>query len=208
MDMQKAREIARGAEAVIEETSWYGKKAVKKHRIPKGYRLPELDRELRRSRTRAEARLFRDARSAGFPTPMILDMDMEEASITMEYLDGPTAKAHINEHPQGAPGICEQIGVFIGRLHGQDMVHGDLTTSNIILMEGGPVFIDMGLGGRVASNEEKAVDLHLIKEALESTHNHIPGLYEALLEGYRQSFSSASEIEKRTVEIEKRGRYT
>ncbi|MDG6220975.1 MAG: KEOPS complex kinase/ATPase Bud32 [Candidatus Thermoplasmatota archaeon] len=204
----KAREIARGAEAVIEEEEWFGKKVVRKHRIPKGYRIPELDQELRKSRTRAEARLLRDARNAGFPTPHILDLDEETGSLIMEYIEGPTAKVVINKEPQRAPEMSREMGRLVGILHGAGMVHGDLTTSNIICSPSGLVFIDMSLGGKDAGDEEMGVDIHLIKEAMESTHNHIPGLFNSFLEGYKESFACAERIEKKMREIESRGRYT
>src|SRR5207302_11045061 len=84
--------IKRGAEAELRRTEFLGRAAVDKVRVPKSYRVPELDDGLRRSRIRIEARLMAEARAAGVPVPIIYDIDLVEAKIVMEYVAGPTLK--------------------------------------------------------------------------------------------------------------------
>ncbi len=117
-------EIGRGAEAVI--TLEEG--AVRKWRIPKGYRLPELDEQIRRERTIREARITSEARRCGVPTPII--KDVLKFDLIMEHVGGQKLKDVIT------PALSEQVGEMVGRLHKAGIIHGDLTTSNMILRDG------------------------------------------------------------------------
>jgi len=200
--------LARGAEAVIYLGWFLGERAVYKERVRKSYRHPEIDSYLRRVRTLSEARIMVDARRAGFPTPHIFDVDADSGVIVMEYVEGERARDWINRHPDDARGLLFSLGRMLGRLHSAGIVHGDLTTSNIIISAHGPVFIDMGMGSRGAGVEEFGVDLHLFKEALESTHSHIEGLFQEACDGYADEMPIAEKVFERVRDIEKRGRYT
>jgi Kae1-associated kinase Bud32 len=103
--------------------------------------------------------------------------------------------------------VCQTIGRNIAKLHDADIIHGDLTTSNMILREGEVIFIDFGLGFQNGRIEDKAVDLYLIKEALEAKHfKRFEEYFAAVLEGYKLS-KSWKEVLKRLEKVEKRGRY-
>jgi Kae1-associated kinase Bud32 len=65
-----ASEIGRGAEAII---TLEGDK-VRKFRVPKSYRVKELDERIRQERTMRESRIISDARRCGVPTPIISDV--------------------------------------------------------------------------------------------------------------------------------------
>jgi len=198
--------MARGAEATIRRGEWHSRPAVIKERVPKGYRAKELDSRLRASRTRSEAQLMALARGAGVCTPLIFDVDLTSCSITMEYLDGRTAKEVLKDSPDRRE-MAGLIGSRVGRLHAQDIIHGDLTTSNIIFKAGEPCFIDFGLGERSREPEKKGVDMHLLKEALGSAHSEHEGLFDAVARGYVSEYPEGSQILKLVGEIEQRGRY-
>ena len=118
-----------------------------KHRPPKSYRLPELDRHIRTSRTRNEARIMHEARAAGVRTPCIYDIDLKECSITMEKIRGATVKNHLDAHPEDASDVCRRIGETIARMHTARICHGDLTTSNMVITESGEIcLIDLSMG--------------------------------------------------------------
>ena len=187
--------IGSGAEAVI---SLKGNTVIKT-RIRKSYRLREIDDSIRRDRTRTEARLISEARRCGVPTPII--RDVTDFEIKMEYIDGTPLKEIIN------PTLSEQTGELIGRLHTCGIVHGDLTTSNIIFKDEKLFLIDFGLSFLDKSVEARGVDIHVLFQTYESTHDNHEELINAFKEGYATTFSDATEIIKRERQIESRGRY-
>lgn len=170
-----------------------------KERVPKNYRLRELDERIRKERTKAEARLLSEARRAGVPTPVIYDI--ENSTIKMQYLDGTPLKHVIDEE------LSEQIGVLVANLHEAGIVHGDLTTSNLIHFNDRIYMIDFGLSFFDSSTESRGVDVHVLFQTFESTHRGHEKLIEAFCKGYRQDFKQADEVLERVREIEKRGRY-
>ena len=106
----------------------------------------------------------------------------------------------------GKPGLANEIGVKLAKLHDSDIIHGDLTTSNMIL-DKEIVFIDFGLSFHSNKIEDKAVDIHLFKQALESKHFKVKEkALEEFLKGYKKSKDYA-EIMKRLEQVELRGRY-
>jgi Kae1-associated kinase Bud32 len=207
--------IAQGAEAVLEEGTYMGRPAVLKHRRPKGYRHPELERDLCVSRMRAEARALREARAAGVRTPAVLDADLGEGRLVLERVEGPTVRAAMDGLAVADRGrVAWAIGASLGALHSAGMVHGDPTTSNFILEdlpEAGPVklaVLDISLGGHAEGVEEQGVDLRLLAEAFESTHHAHQHLFGNILEGYREAFPEGSaEAISRMEAIGARGRY-
>src|SRR3989344_856721 len=119
--------IARGAEAVIKKEKSY----LEKDRIKKSYRLKELDQEIRKSRTRREASLIRAARRIGVNVPSIIDESSE--TIKMEFLAGKRIKDALNE--ENYEELCNKIAASIALLHQNDIIHGDLTTSNMMFKD-------------------------------------------------------------------------
>lgn len=201
--------IKRGAEAEIFLSEWNGRQVALKRRVPKSYRDEEIDKRLREARTKLEAKLISQARSFGVPTPIIYDVDTKESQIMMEYVDGERIKEalhHADKEKQHS--LCIDIGKCVGRFHKNDLIHGDLTTSNMILRDEKIHFIDFSLGGKSKEIEAKGVDLHLLMEAFESTHSEILHMFDYVLEGYKNEYDKANEVIKKVKEIEKRGRYT
>ena len=187
--------IASGAEALI---SLEDGNIIKK-RIEKRYRLPEIDRNIRQERTRTEARLISEARKCGIPTPII--RDVTDFEIRMEYINGTALKNIIT------PQLCEQTGELIGKLHTCGLMHGDLTTSNILFKDGKLYLIDFGLAYIDNALEARGVDIHVLFQTFESTHEDHEKLIEAFIKGYRRTFRTADEVLERVKEIESRGRY-
>ena len=188
-------EIGRGAEAVITLEDGI----VRKWRLPKSYRLPVLDEHLRHERTIREAKIMSEARRCGVPTPILRDISGFE--IVMEYVDGRKLKDDIT------PELSEKVGETIGRLHGCGIIHGDLTTSNMILKNGRVYLIDFGLSFHDSFVEARGVDVHVYFQTIQSTHDSPEELIEAFSRGYRSSFPGAEAVLKRVKEIKARGRY-
>jgi len=188
-----------------------GGKVIVKLRIRKRYRIPEIDAWLRRSRTSLEAKLMIDAKAAGVPVPTVFEVDPDESRLVMKFLKGEQLKNILNRLPaEKRRHICRKIGEYVAKLHKAGIVHGDLTTSNMILDRNGKLFlIDFGLGEYDSSTEARGVDLHLLRRALESVHFEIADeAYAQIVKSYRAAFGpGADEVIKRAEEISKRGRY-
>ncbi len=191
-------ESRRGAEAIVT----FRNGSVEKRRVPKRYRVPALDKRLITERTRAEARLIHAARRGGVPTPIM--SDITEDTILMEQVQGTLLTDNLSEE------ALREAGCMVGRLHAEGIVHGDLTTSNLILRNSDSkcVLIDFGLAQATDEIEPRGVDLHVLYQTLEST---APGradtLKAAFALGYGETFPHAGDIIAREHEIELRGRY-
>lgn len=189
-------EIAeRGAEAKVSLT---GQNAVKS-RLSKGYRNSVLDTALITERTKAEARAISVARRGGVPVPVI--RDITATAITLEKIEGDVLKYVMT------PQYAKEAGITVGRLHATGLVHGDLTTSNMIWRKPYVYLIDFGLAQFTTEIEPRGVDLHVLFQTLESTAENAETLRNAFIEGYRFSFSDAPAVLEREHEIEMRGRY-
>ncbi len=184
-----------------------GRPAVEKLRVTKGYRHADLDQELKSSRIRTEARLFREARLLGVPVPILYDVDLQEGRLVMEFVEGPTAKEVLDAGDEKVVELCHKMGLLAGKLHSGDIVHGDLTTSNMILRGDRLYLLDFGLGEKGGDIEAKGVDLHLLREAFFSAHSEKAKLFKEVLRGYREAYGDAEAIIAKAKEIEKRGRY-
>jgi len=201
--------IGHGAEAKVFVTTFLERDAVVKVRPEKGYRHPELDRRLRTSRTKNEARVIREARHAGVRTPVIYDIDLKECSITMERISGMSVKSILDKDPENADTVCEDIGRMIAKLHTAGISHGDLTTSNMIRLDSGELcLIDLSMGNSSAELEDLGVDIHLLKRAFMSAHSGIESSFERLLSSYRKEMKNADRVFAKVEEIKNRGRYT
>jgi len=208
----KAMLIKKGAEASLYLETWHGRKAIIKRRLVKKYRVPELDREIRIQRTKHEPSIIHRAKEAGVPTPIIYMVDIASATIIMEFVEGKRLKEildHLSSEERKK--LCRYVGILVGRLHKSGIIHGDLTTSNMILTpKGKVVFIDFGLSDQSFELENRGVDLHLMKRALLSTHfRHAEECFESILDGYMEVMGEdeAKEVLSKVEEIEKRGRY-
>ncbi len=201
--------IYQGAEAKIVISEYLGRKVIQKKRLHKRYRIREIDEQLISSRTREEAKLIAAARRQGVAVPIIYDIDLKQGVITMEYLDGSRVKDIFNSlDEEDRKKLCYKIGESIAKLHNGDIIHGDITTSNMILYENRIHFIDFGLGEINSEIEAKGVDLHLLMEAIASTHARYIDSFDYVMQGYQDFYKGdIAEIRKKIDEIIKRGRY-
>lgn len=197
--------IKRGAEAVL----YLDGSNLVKERAKKNYRLAEIDEKLRKLRTRKEAKLLNEAKRVGVETPKIFSVDEKGFKITMEFVEGERLKEFFNEtDDESRKKVAEELGRQIGLLHKNGIVHGDLTTSNMILKGDEIFFIDFGLGEFSKKEEDLATDLSVLKEAFTSTHfKHLNLLWESFIKGYEQTNDNFNKVLDTLNDIEKRGRY-
>ncbi|MBI2657636.1 Kae1-associated serine/threonine protein kinase [Candidatus Woesearchaeota archaeon] len=192
--------IAQGAEAklFLEDGN------VLKQRFSKSYRIKEIDEKLRGSRTRREAKVLQKLEAIDFSAPKLISND-EKESLVIEKINGKLVKDILEKSDYKK--LCGEIGKKVAILHNSSIIHGDLTTSNMILSKE-IYFIDFGLSFFSEKAEDRAVDLHLLKEGLESKHYRIwEGCFKCALDAYKKEANNSSETLKRLEAVEKRGRY-
>ena len=200
---------AKGAEANIYFEHYLDHPVLIKKRIRKGYRIAEIDQELRKKRTKNESKILGEAKRCGVTTPLVYDVDKKKNAITMEKIEGDLVKDVFNNVGLNEiANISQKIGEYVARLHNCGIIHGDLTTSNIIINGHKIVFIDFGLGKISHLVEDKGVDLLVFKKAITGIHHHISQeCFDSILKGYQLADEYEKVINK-IYEIENRSRYT
>lgn len=244
--------LAQGAEALLYKTHYLtpSRPCVLKYRPPKTWRHPQLDARLTRHRILAEARILVRCRRAGIRVPHVLALDWEgrrdEGASTgsssaeggwmmVEWINGGTVRAALSAWTQRAksagcelranPAVADlmrRIGCAVGKLHSTGMVHGDLTTSNLMLhqpsetgepdrdtpdlLSGDVVLIDFGLALGSVQEEDRAVDLYVLERAYGSTHPLLEEYFGQILLAYADSYKGAKLVIKKLDEVRQRGR--
>lgn len=109
--------------------------------------------------------------------------------------------------------VSNEIGSAIAKIHKHNIVHGDLTTSNMLVKENPTGYvselflIDFGLGQLDPNPEEKGVDLYVLERALLSTHKNSEIIFLLILEAYKRNYSgNCSEVIIKLDDARARGR--
>jgi len=201
----------KGAEAILIQSVWETNDVIIKHRIGKKYRINQLDNLLRNQRTIAESRAIIRAKQFLVPVPLIHDINLVDAAITMSFIKGERLKDKIHHlESEKLHDIFTKVGKIVAQLHKNDQIHGDLTTSNLILTPDENLFlIDFGLAFMSSADEDKSVDLHLFKRVVVSTHGEFfEDIYPWFLSGYAKEYGKGHKLILRGIEeVELRGRY-
>ncbi len=174
-----------------------------KVRDRKGYRIKEIDEQLRKTRTRIEFGILRKCYTAGLPVPSPIRLDEDRYTIEMERIEGVPFDTAFSAGKMG------EFGEMVAKMHGLGVFHGDLTTANILSTGKGLVLIDFGLAGYSAKEEDRATDLFLLKNALRSRHGgEFEGAYRRFLGAYSAAIGKGFKgINAHLKDIEKRRRY-
>ncbi|MFX1328927.1 MAG: KEOPS complex kinase/ATPase Bud32 [Promethearchaeota archaeon] len=213
--INKKKMIHKGAEANLFYGNWFDKSVIFKHRLPKQYRLEELDIKIRTERTLNEAKALIKVKNYGLLVPQVFEIDTQNATIIMKYIEGEKLRDIVDTLNEiKIKEYFKKIGYYIAMLHMNGHIHGDITTSNIIITRNEDIFlIDFGLHDYSDTIEDKSVDLHLFKRVLISTHGKkYKSCFKAFLEGYISEYEKINSIEchkiiKNINAIESRGRY-
>ncbi len=207
----RRRLIYRGAEADVVRGEWQGLDAVYKVRKPLGYRLKALDDAIRRQRTQREAEMIHRAKGAGVPAPYLFEVDVPGSTLVMEYVQGTRLKDLIQQPEDGdIERYFHEFGRLTGLLHASGIMHGDLTSANVVVRDRELVLIDFGLSVRSSRLEDHAVDLRLIKETLVGAHPEVSAAaFGSLVAGYREARGRARtrSVLGQLRSVERRGRY-
>lgn len=224
-NMKNFELIKQGAEAKLYKGIYLGQSTIAKERFIKNYRHPSLDTNLTKERIKAESRALMRCKIAGIRTPAIYLVDFKRRTIFMEYLEySKTAKDFIEDYTK--LGLIKElsqffyeIGNLLGKLHENNIIHGDLTSSNILvvnknnehnydsLSELDLVAIDFGLAHIESNTEYKGVDLYVLERALLSTHSVAEEIFPKILEGYKKQYKNGSrEVFLKYEDVKARGR--
>ncbi|MBN3283437.1 PRPK protein, partial [Polyodon spathula] len=209
--------LKQGAEARVYRGKFLGKAAVMKERFPRRYRHPTLDEKLTHRRTAQEVRSILRCRKAGIAVPVVYFVDYTSHCIFLEEIAGSiTVRDYIQStsktDTEKLHSLAERIGQILAKMHEEDVIHGDLTTSNMLLriaVEGGSldlVLIDFGLSYISALPEDKGVDLYVLEKAFLSTHPNTESVFETLLKSYTVSSKKSASVIKKLDEVRLRGR--
>ncbi|KAH6655452.1 kinase-like domain-containing protein [Truncatella angustata] len=234
--------ITQGAEGRLYKSSYLlpSFPCALKHRPSKPYRHPLLDAKLTRHRILAEARILQKCRREGVAVPALYAVDEANGVLAMEWVPGAPVRVRVNEwirrrkeqlgRAEELLGLMRRMGEAVGKLHKCGVVHGDLTTSNMMLrpwekgkapsngqaeaaeggqeesLEGEIVIIDFGLASQGTQDEDRAVDLYVLERAFGSTHPKAEGLFSAVLDGYRGTFKGSPVVLKKLEDVRMRGR--
>jgi Kae1-associated kinase Bud32 len=217
-NMEKEKFLKLGAEARLTTKG----DVLIKHRIKKSYRVKEIDEPLRKTRTATEANLMERAKRAKVTVPKILNLDKENTTIEMELINGKRIDLCLTS------ANAKKTGASIGKLHQAGIIHGDLTTSNILVSGSWSVvhgkkkklqttnhepqttiyLIDFGLGELSEAVEKRGVDVRVFKESINATKpDKLDVLMKAFWEGYKKECTEWEQVQERLGKIEKRGRY-
>ncbi|XP_059147700.1 EKC/KEOPS complex subunit TP53RK-like [Physella acuta] len=214
--------LKQGAEAKLYSYDFYGKPCIIKERFKKKYRHDILDSSLTEQRIKAEVRANFRCRMAGILTPTIFMVNFKDSIIYMEkILSSITVREHIlniqstdkltaNEKLHT---VAEKIGKILSKLHSNNIIHGDLTTSNMLLQGDSSdprlYVIDFGLSSFEDSAESKGADLYVIERAFLSSHPNSECLFETILSSYQNEMENKSachEVLAKLEEVRLRGR--
>ena len=182
------------AEVAVEEDE------VRKKRHPKNYRHEKIDQKLRKERTETEQHLMEEAEKHGVKIPNVEQESEDE--LVMDKVEGQPLKQVVEEQPE----IMEELGKNLALLHDTGIVHGDLTTSNSVV-DKKLFLIDFGLSFRSKRTEDKAVDIHLLKQVLNSSHPEVADeAWQNFVKAYSQ-YEQSEEVLEQLKDVESRGRY-
>ncbi|NXK65123.1 PRPK protein, partial [Sylvietta virens] len=208
------RLVQQGAEAHVYRGLFLGRAAVAKLRVPKrrGWAVKRLELPGRKT-----ARQCICLGSEWIPAPAVYFVDYVTNSIYLEdIVDSITVQDHIysvqksGNDTSGLHKLGEKMGELLARMHDEDIIHGDLTTANLLLRPPTEkldlVLIDFGLSFISGLPEDKGVDLYVLEKAFISTHPDTETMFQALLKTYAATSKKSGPVIKKLDEVRLRGR--
>lgn len=212
--------VTQGAEGRVYVCDWLGHSVIIKQRFPKKYRHDDLDTHITQERIKAEARALTRCRSLGIRTPAIYDVNFDKREIVLEnIINSITVRNYIYAAVERdlamdnreILSLAEKIGKVLAKMHSNHIIHGDLTTSNMLLVQpyesSEVILIDFGLSSVEERAEDKAVDLYVLERAILSTHPNTEAFVSCCISAYKKAGGNAAEdVVKRLDEVRTRGR--
>lgn len=225
--------ISQGAEAKIYISDFHGKRCIIKERFSKSYRVKELDDKLTKQRILNEVRNITKLHKIGVNTPYILFVDLFQRKIYMEYISKSVLLKNIlnriyydqftiQKYSNLINNIINATAKYLAKIHNNNIIHGDLTSSNILLTYNNSnnieedilfhqefdtfYFIDFGLSYVSQENEDKAVDFYVLRRAIISANPKSEEIFNQILEKYKIYVNNGNSIVNVLLKVEQRGR--
>ena len=203
--------ISMGAESYIFRARFMGIDSVIKWRFPREYIPKEFDYEMRRSRTELEAKIMLKALSLNVNVPTPLFVDLDDCILIMTFIEGENLRDVVKEvDKETLCRITKTVGSYAATLHRNGIVHGDLTTSNVIVSKGDVYLIDFGLASFSKRLEDMAIDVHIFFRSVESAHYTVGDVMKScFIDGYKAvaGEEETNKVLKTVQNIRLRGRY-
>ncbi|KAH0577172.1 TP53 regulating kinase [Spironucleus salmonicida] len=170
-----------------------------KTRFSKKYKHPTIDQRHRARRTKGEAKILQILNERGISAPIMISYN--DDTIVMEFLDFPQLTSILNENKnEESKNALISLAQVISQLHDLQIVHNDLTPSNVLFDGQKAIIIDFGLAQRgKTSVEDLAVDLYVLERSLNAMGKG--EFFEYFISAYQNDL-----VKKRLKEVEKRGR--
>jgi TP53 regulating kinase-like protein len=213
--------LSQGAEARVFISTLAERKSIVKERFVKTYRHPSLDAKLNSHRVSSEARALARARRLGLDVPAVYLVEKPALRLWLEYIEGSTLKSLFDDqgHSSWTLAVACTLGHVLSTMHSFDLIHGDLTTSNVLLrsqkgadpnaVSGAAVprivLIDFGLSSQSSLAEDKAVDLYVLERAFLSTHPKLADVFAAILAAYGENNGTGPTLQRLEL-VRQRGR--
>lgn len=209
MNLLTGKEITKGAEAIISSGTFLNIPIIIKKRVPKLYRHSKIDSMIRLHRIRSEAKIMTLAWKIGVNVPSLFGIDIQKYSLFIEAIQGELLhEVAIRSSNKELLPIFSKLGKQIGILHSNDIIHGDLTVFNVIIVSQNKIFtIDFGLAKISAEREAKADDLLTFYSTLKAIHLEFQILFDSFLQGYLNEYSEGKKTYQQMIKIQSRARY-
>ncbi|XP_045133574.1 EKC/KEOPS complex subunit TP53RK-like [Portunus trituberculatus] len=212
--------VTQGAEGRVYVGDWLNHSVIIKQRFSKKYRHVDLDTHITQERIKAEARALTRCRSLGIRTPAVYDVNFDKREIILENITNSitvrnyiyaAVERDLSMDNREILSLAEKIGKVLAKMHSNHIIHGDLTTSNMLLIQpyesSEVILIDFGLSSVEERAEDKAVDLYVLERAVLSTHPNTEAFVSCCISAYKKAGSNAAEdVVKRLDEVRTRGR--
>lgn len=172
----------------VEQPNLGHTEALLKYRFPKTYRHHTLSTQLTASRTTAEARALVRCAKAGVNTPGILCLDEAQGILGLEIIQGKSVRellgggAEGDEFEEGkddpeeiqeeetavveekvALEMMKLIGEQLAKMHQAHVIHGDLTTSNMMVRQKSGLHMEIVSIEKKKGKRERGVNLSLLR---------------------------------------------
>eukprot|EP00366_Plasmodium_knowlesi_P000064 XP_002257561.1 o-sialoglycoprotein endopeptidase, putative [Plasmodium knowlesi strain H] len=125
--------ISAGSDAKIYKCVFIGKEAVKKEIFRKYYRHKKIDAKIRKLRVSNEIKFTKKLASINIDVPILYFVDVNEKSLYLEFVKGCTINQILKNVKEYEPNVPRCIGKVLAKIHNGNVIHGDFTTSNLIL---------------------------------------------------------------------------
>lgn len=222
--------ISTGSDARIYKCMFLGKESAKKMIIPKNYRHKKIDAKIRKLRIMNEIKFTLKMITLNIDSPALYFVDMKEKSLIFEYVKGCTLNQILKKIKSYQSVISISIGMLLANIHNENIIHGDFTTSNLILrnsyIHNNEIYdssnnelynlstpdkvklclIDFGLSFLSASVEDKAVDIFVLLKTINSFHSEFPLLERDIMNGYQMASNDFTKISQQLEKVKLRGR--